>query len=272
MSQFHIHLVSDSTGETVSSVARAALAQFEGVHAREHVWPLVRTQRQVDKVIDGIREYPGAVLMTLVEREHRHALRRICAEIGVPCVHILSGVLAELGAYLGQEVATEPGRQHKLDEDYFSRVEAINFALSHDDGQMHWNLEEADIVLVGVSRSSKSPTCMYLAFRGYKAANVPFVPGCELPGELETLKTPLIVGLTVNVERLVQIRRNRLVSLHDKDEGEYTDDYLVKQEVTEARKYFTRRGWPTIDVTRRSVEETAAHIIKLLKEKRNKGT
>lgn len=266
MQTFHLHLVSDSTGETASSVSRAALSQFEDVEPIEHIWSLVRTNTQLEKVIAGIREDPGIVIMTLVEKEHRQKLQQTCDILGIPCIHVLEGVLSAIGNYLGKKVAYEPGRQHKMDEEYFSRVEAINFALAHDDGQSHWDLEEADIILIGVSRTSKSPTCMYLAFRGYKAANIPFVPGCDMPPNIGELKHPFIVGLTISKDRLIQIRRNRLMTLTQETETEYTDNEQVLNELAEAKKLFARYKWPVIDVTRRSVEETAAHVLKLKKK------
>lgn len=270
MKETHIHLVSDSTGETVCSVARAAMAQFDKIEAEEHVWALIRTRGQVEKVLEAIREQPGAVLFTLVEKQLREMLERGCREIGVPCIPVLSRVVSDLSVYFGMQVSNHPGRQHELDDEYFSRVEAVNFTISHDDGQSTWDLEEADIVLVGVSRTSKSPTCVYLAHRGYRAANVPFVSGCPLPPTLETTKKPLIVGLTVSPDRLVQIRKNRLLSLKEETDTSYVDKDAVSEEIAEARRLFSKHGWPVLDVTRRSIEETAATIIQYYQERKAK--
>lgn len=266
----HIHLVSDSTGETVCSVARAVLSQFEGVEAEEHVWPLIRTVGQVDKVLEAIAEKQGIVMYTIISDELKARLKLGCQKIGLPCIPVLSRVIAELSAYLGMKVSNQPGRQHELDEEYFSRVEAVNYTLAHDDGQATWDLEDADIVLVGVSRTSKSPTCMYLAHRGYRAANVPFVSGCPLPPNLEYLKNPIIVGLSLSPERLVQIRRSRLLSMKQEIETNYVDIEAVKAEITEAKRLFNKHGWPVIDATRRSVEEIAATIIQWYQERRDK--
>lgn len=270
MKKFNLHLVSDSTGETVGSVARAALAQFEDVEPEEFSWTLVRTRPQIEKVVESIAENPGVVMYTLVDNALRDALKAECARRGLPCIAIIAGVVAELSAYLGLETHALPGKQHVMDEDYFTRVDAINYALGHDDGQGQWELEEADIVLVGVSRTSKSPTCVYLAYKGYKAANVPFVLDCPLPPGLEQLKKPLVVGLTIGSDRLQQIRKTRLQSLnHDKDSN-YVDMEYMQREIAESRKLFQKHRWPVIDVTRRSVEETAATILQYLKKHQEK--
>lgn len=261
MKEFHLHLVSDSTGETVSSVSRAALAQFDDVQPHEHVWSLVRTRGQLDKVLAALDEHPGVVMFTLVNRELRDLLRNECQKRQLPCIPVLGPIIRELSHYLDEEARNRPGMQHELSSDYFERVEAINFAMAHDDGQAHWELNEADIVLVGVSRTSKSPTCIYLANRGLRAANVPFVSECPLPENLLTLTMPLVVGLTISLDRLLQIRRTRLKSLNQEEETNYIDSEEVQKEIETSRKLYREQGWPVIDVTRRSVEETAALII-----------
>lgn len=272
MKQFHLHLVSDSTGETVCSVARAAIVQFEGIDAEEHVWSLIRTRTQVERVLAGIEDHPGVVMYTIVEKELRDLLTNACAKLNVPCIPVLSRVIADLSAYLNMNISPQPGRQYELDENYFSRVEAINFTLAHDDGQSTRDVDEADIILVGVSRTSKSPTCVYLAYRGYRAANIPFVINCPLPANLFTMKKPLIVGLTLSSERLVQIRKNRLLALHEEKETDYVDIDAVKEEIAIARRLFLKHGWPVIDVTRRSVEETAATIIQYYQVKKGSAS
>lgn len=271
MKKFNLHLVSDSTGETVNSVARAALAQFDDVEPEEFSWTLVRTKAQMERIIESIRENPGAVIYTLVDNQLRDMLKIECARRGLPCIAVLSTVVAELSSFLGLETHASPGKQHELNEDYFSRVDAINYALAHDDGQAHWELEEADIVLVGVSRTSKSPTCVYLAYKGYKTANVPFVLGCPLPAGLEGLKKPLVVGLTISPDRLQQIRKSRLLSLKQEGETNYIDMEQMQQEITESRRLYSKYRWPVIDVTKRSVEETAATIIQYLKKHQDKA-
>ncbi|MCH2546881.1 MAG: kinase/pyrophosphorylase [Alphaproteobacteria bacterium] len=263
MKKFHLHLVSDSTGETVCSVSRAALAQFEDIDADEHVWSLVRTKAQMERVITGIHNQQGMVLYTIVNKQLRDQLKAECLRLNVPCIPAIARIITEMATHLEIETSNLPGRQHELNDEYFSRVEAINYALAHDDGQAHWELDESDIVLVGPSRTSKSPTCIYLAYRGYKAANIPYVKGCPLPEELETLKKPLVVGLTIDVERLLQIRRTRLHSLKQEEHTNYIDMDEVKKEIAESRRYYMQHRWPIIDVTRRSVEETSAQIIQL---------
>ena len=264
VTRFHLHLVSDSTGETVHSVARACLVQFDGAQAVEHVWSMVRTRSQIERVIAGVEANRGVVLFTLVSDTLRGLLQEGCRRIQAPAIPVLDPVIGALASYLGRESRGLPGKQHLLDSEYFARIDAMTFALNHDDGQSSWGLNDADVCLVGVSRTSKTPTCLYLANRGIKAANVPFVPGVPLPPELLEARHPLIVGLTNDPERLIQLRRNRLDLLHHDQATEYTNIDAVRSEVREARRVFVERHWPIIDVTRRSIEETAAAIMKLL--------
>jgi [pyruvate, water dikinase]-phosphate phosphotransferase / [pyruvate, water dikinase] kinase len=264
LTRFHLHLVSDSTGDTVHSVARACLVQFDDAQPIEHVWSMVRTRSQVDRVIAGLEAYPGIVLFTLVNDTLRQVLQDGCRRLQVPAIPLLDPVIGALAAYLGRESRGMPGKQHLLDSEYFARIDAMTFAINHDDGQSNWGLEDADVCLVGVSRTSKTPTCLYLANRGVKAANVPFVPGVPLPPELLRTTRPLIVGLTNDPERLILLRRNRLTMLDHDQQTDYTDIEAVRAEVREARRVFAEQHWPVIDVTRRSIEETAAAIYKLL--------
>ncbi len=261
---YHLHLVSDSTGETIASAARASLVQFEGVDVTEHVWNLVRTKRQLQRVIAGVETKPGVVLFTLVDPKMRSALEAACRQLQVPCIALLDPVIAALSGYLGiKSKAGRPGMQHALDAEYFARIDAINFVLAHDDGQLTRDLSNADVILVGISRTSKTPTCIYLANRGVKAANVPLIPGSPLPPELFSATKPLIVGLTKDPIPLVAIRRSRLRSLNQEGETDYIDLEKVKQEVAAARRIFAQNAWPVIDVTRRSIEEVAAAVMQL---------
>ena len=261
MKNFHLHLVSDSTGETVASVARACMAQFDKVNAEEHVWSLVRTKGQLEKMIASLDAYPGIVMFTLMDPEMREYLRQACGKRGLPCIPILGPVIRELASYLDQEASGHTGAQYELSEDYFARIDAINFALEHDDGQATWELEQSDVVIVGPSRTSKSPTCVYLAYRGFKAANVPYVPNCPLPDNLMSLKQPLVVGLTITDERLIDIRTTRLAAMNQDATTDYVNEEKVRDEIDSSKKMFRSRGWPVIDITRRSVEETATLII-----------
>jgi len=268
MTRFHLHLVSDSTGDTVHSVARACLVQFENSEAIEHIWSMVRTKAQVERVIGGVGANPGVVLYTLVDETLRAPLVEGCRKLQVPAIPVLDPVIGALGAYLGTQARGLPGRQHLLDSEYFQRIDAMTFALNHDDGQSAWGWNDADVILAGVSRTSKTPTCIYLANRGIKAANVALVPGAEPPPELFNLTRPLVVGLTNDPERLIQVRRNRLIQLKQQDRSDYIDIEAVRQEVANARRLFTEQQWPVIDVTRRSIEEIAAAVLKLLARRR----
>jgi len=261
MKKFHLHLVSDATGDTLLAVAKAALVQFEDAEAVQHRWVMVRSPAHLKRVMEGVEANPGIVMFTLVDQSLRETLQEECRRIRIPCVPVLDTPIAALATFLGAKSRGEPGRQHLMDGEYFARIEAMQYSLAHDDGQALHDLDQADVVLVGVSRTSKTPTCIYLANRGLKVANVPIVPGIPLPAELEKLRETLVVGLIASPERLVQIRRNRLLSLKQDDETDYVDLEAVREEVTAARRTMTRNGWPVIDVTRRSIEETASAIL-----------
>jgi [pyruvate, water dikinase]-phosphate phosphotransferase / [pyruvate, water dikinase] kinase len=264
VNQLHLHLVSDSTGETLESMAKAGLSQFEGVEAVKHFWPMVRSEGHLDRVLDEVALRPGLILYTLVGGAVRARLEQRAASMGLPVVAVLDPVVEGLSRVLGLPAKARPGRQHVMDAAYFRRVEAITYTMAHDDGLAPENWEAADIVLAGVSRSSKTPTSIYLANRGYKCANMPLVPGAPLPDALAVLQAPLVVGLTVSADRLVQVRRNRLLAIGAATDDRYVDPQSVAAEVMAARRLFADRGWPVIDVTRRSIEETAAGIINLL--------
>jgi [pyruvate, water dikinase]-phosphate phosphotransferase / [pyruvate, water dikinase] kinase len=263
----HLHLLSDSTGETLEVIANACLAQFEGVDVRRHLWPMVRSEGHLDRVLDDVERRPGLVLYTLVNNTLRRELEQKTRRRGIHAVAALDPVTHALSVVLGREAAGRPGRQHALDAAYFARVDAIQFTIAHDDGIGSENWEEADIVLAGVSRTSKTPTSIYLANRGYKVANIPLVPEAPPPSSLFALEHPLVVGLTTNPDRLVQIRRNRLLALNQAPETDYVDIEAVNAELAFARRLFADNDWPVIDVTRRSIEETAFAIVKLCNER-----
>jgi regulator of PEP synthase PpsR (kinase-PPPase family) len=248
-------------------IAKAALAQFDNPMVNRHFWPMVRSLQHLDRIVPDLAAHPGLVLYTLVNPETRKRLEEHCRHLGLPAVPVLDQVTAALEAQLGQEAHGRPGRQHMMDESYFKRVDAIQYTIAHDDGLAHEDWEEADIMLVGVSRSSKTPTSIYLANRGFKVANIPLVVESPPPPALFGLRHPLVVGLTTSPERLVQIRRNRLLSLNEATETAYVDNDRVKAELQYARRMFGDNGWPVIDVTRRSIEETAAAIIRLAQER-----
>lgn len=266
--KLHLHLVSDSTGETLENIAKAALAQFDDVAVTRHFWPMVRTPAHLQRILIEATDNPGLVLFTLVNGELRGELERRCVALGLPAVAALDTVTDALSHMLGQQAKARPGRQHMLDEAYFARVEAIHYTMAHDDGISPEGWEDADIVLAGVSRSSKTPTSIYLANRGYKTANIPIVPVSPPPLSLYSLVNPLVIGLTTSADRLVAVRRNRLSVMGEDRSTTYADEESVKAELGYARRMFADNDWPVIDVTRRSIEESAAAIIKLVEDRR----
>lgn len=266
-SRLDLHLISDATGETLNSLARACVSQFEGIAFVQHRWPLIRSRFQLDRVLAGIEAEPGPVLYTLTDRSLRAELQNFCARLGLPAVSVLDPTLEMLAAYSGSRIAGKPGRQYVLDADYFRRIDAMHYVLAHDDGQGDEGLLEADVILVGVSRSSKTPTCFYLANRGIKAANVPLVPGVSPPSLLDKVQCP-IIGLTIAADALIEIRRHRLRMIGGPgvrvSENSYVDPVTVETELMEAKRLCAARGWPMVDVTRRSIEETATTVIQLM--------
>jgi regulator of PEP synthase PpsR (kinase-PPPase family) len=269
--QMNLHLVSDATGETLNAVARATTVQFEHAHIVYHRWSLIRSRFQLHRVLEGIEAEPGPVLSTLVDRALRADLETTCARLNVPVVNVLDPVLNLLQEHIGEQAAARPGRQYVLNADYFRRIDAMHYVLAHDDGQSQPGLAEADVVLVGVSRSSKTPTCFYLANRAVKAANIPLVPGTPDPPGLDKPDCP-VIGLTLDAKSLIEIRRHRLRLIGAgaqtgpvrQDSSEYVDEEAVKAELLWARRLCTSHGWPVIDVTRRSIEETAATVLQLM--------
>jgi regulator of PEP synthase PpsR (kinase-PPPase family) len=237
--------------------------------AIEHIYPLVRTPQQLDKILNELESAPGIVLYTLVDHDLARRLETACQESGCPCLSILDPVLNMFQAYLGTTSSLRPGAQHVLDADYFKRIDALNYTMMHDDGQMTDDMELADIVLVGISRTSKTPTSIYLANRGFKTGNIPLVPGISVPPQLERLKNPLVVGLVASPERIGQIRQNRLLALNADEDSPYIDRTAIAEELAFSRKLCLRNNWPMIDVTRRSIEETAAAVIDLYRSRQS---
>lgn len=272
-SYFHVHLVSDSTGETLNAVFKAATSQFAAAHAFEHIYALIRSRAQMERVLADIEAAPGLVLYTVVNADLRRFLEARCSELQMPAISVLDPFIEAFSDYLGLQQTRKAGAQHEMDDAYFKRIAAVDYTLAHDDGQMTWDLEPADVVVVGVSRTSKTPTCMYLANRGVKAANVPLVPGTEPPPALFNLRSPLVVGLIASPERLAQIRQSRLGGMNAADHvDEYSDLETVRAEVLRAKRLYAKHRWPVIDVTRKSVEETAAAILTKLSARRNEAS
>ena len=264
---FHLHLVSDSTGETLTTIAKAASVQYPQIRAIEHVYPLVRTERQLDRVLQEVQSAPGVVLYTIVDRDLTNLLERRCRELQVPTLHVLEPIMKVFESYLGAPQTPIVAGQHTLDADYFQRIDALNFTMAHDDGRLPNDVNEADIIILGISRTSKTPTSIYLAQRGYKTTNVPLVPSVPLPDQLEQAAGVFVVGLVASPDRIAEIRRNRVRFLADRDMGTYVDREEIAREVRDSRRLFAKHGWPVIDVTRRSIEETAATIIKLFTDR-----
>jgi regulator of PEP synthase PpsR (kinase-PPPase family) len=258
---FHLHLISDATGETISAIAKAAIVQYSQIRSIEHVHSLVRTKRQLDRVLQEIESAPGIVLYTIVNPELAKSLEDYCAGLNVPCVPVLATIMKVFESYLGAPSTPTVGGQHVLDAEYFSRIDALNFTMAHDDGRLPENLNDADIVIVGISRTSKTPTSIYLAQREFKTTNVPLIPSIPLPPQLENAGDVFVVGLVASADRISQVRRNRVLALADRDLNEYVDRDLIEEEITFTRRLCSRNSWPVIDVTRRSVEETAAAIL-----------
>jgi regulator of PEP synthase PpsR (kinase-PPPase family) len=264
---FHLHLISDATGETLTTMAKAAAVQYAQVRPIEHVHPLVRTSKQLDRVLKEVEQAPGIVLYTIVKKELIEEIEQRCRALKVPSLHVLQPIMQVFESYLGAPQTPVVAGQHLVDADYFRRIDALNFAMAHDDGQLPGDLNTADIIILGISRTSKTPTSIYLAQRGYKTANLPLVPGIELPAALTEPHTAFIVGLVASPERIAEIRRNRVHLLSDRNLDDYVDRTQIANEVMHSKRLCARHGWPVIDVTRRSVEETAAAIIRLLHDR-----
>ncbi len=266
-SYFHLHLISDSTGETLTTIAKAAAVQYAQVRPIEHVHPLIRSSRQLDRVLQEISSAPGIVLYTVVNRDLVAELERRCRDLKVPCLHVLEPIMKVFESYLGAPQTPIVAGQHVLDAEYFQRIDALNFSMAHDDGQLPADLNTADIIILGISRTSKTPTSIYLAQRGYKTANLPLVPGIALPNALIQPHGAFVVGLVASAERIAEIRRNRVRFLGDRNLDDYVDRDSIAQEILFSRRLCAKHGWAVIDVSRRSIEETAAHILRLFHDR-----
>lgn len=267
-SYFHLHLVSDSTGETLTIIAKAAAVQYAMVRPIEHVHPLVRTAKQMKRVLQEIEQAPGIVLYTVVNRELADELEARCRELKLPCLYVLAPIMQVFENYLGMPRTPVVAGQHVLDASYFRRIDAMNFTLTYDDGRLPDDLNEADIILLGISRTSKTPTSIYLAQRGYKTVNVPIVPGVPLPKKLTEPHTAFVVCLVASAERISEVRRNRTEHLGPRDLDDYVDRQQISAEILHSRRICAENDWPIIDVTRRSIEESAAAIIRLMQDRK----
>ena len=265
-SYFHLHLVSDSTGETLTTIAKAAAVQYAMVRPIEHVHPLVRNARQMKRVLQEIEQAPGIVLYTVVNKELADSLEARCRELNIPCLYVLAPIMGIFESYLGAPRTPTVAGQHVLDAAYFRRIDAMNFTLSYDDGRLPDDLNEADIVLLGISRTSKTPTAIYLAQRGYKTVNVPIVPEVALPAALTQPHTAFVVCLVASAERISEVRRNRAEHLSNRNLEDYVDRQQIVAEIAHSRRICAQYNWPVLDVTRRSIEESAAAIIRLMQD------
>ena len=262
---FHLHLISDATGETLIAASRAVTSQYRTAHAIEHVYPLIRSHRQLQNVVEAIDAEPGIVLYTIADKSLGEYLEESCRSMGTPCVSVLEPIFKTFQSYLGAPKARKVGAQHELNAEYFSRIDALNFTMMHDDGVLPENLEEADVILIGISRTSKTPTSIYLANRGVKTANIPLVPGADLPPRLAAVRHPLVVALIASTDRIFQVRQNRVLGMDDKPvNSDYVDRASIAEELAHTRKLCAKNDWPMIDVSRKSIEETAAAIMALL--------
>ncbi len=261
---FHLHLVSDATGETLITAARAVSSQYTHSIAIEHVYPLVRRQSQLDKVLESIDREPGIVLYTIVDKQIAACLVKQCGAMGIPSVSLLKPVFNIFQSYLGSPTQQKVGAQHALDIDYFNRIEALDFTMAHDDGVLPLDIEDTDIILVGISRTSKTPTSIYLANRGVKTANFPLVPNIPVPDAIINAKKPLVVALVATANHIFHVRQNRELGAKSTIGDEvYTNRASIAEELSHTRKLCKQNNWPIIDVTRRSIEEASAAILEL---------
>ena len=265
--EINIHLVSDSTGETIENTVSATISQFPDVIRKEFFWPMTRTEDQIKDITENLKKNPGLVVFSIVDDNNRALLENNCKKMNIPYISPLDGLFSTFKKILALSETKITGVQHKLDENYFKRVDAFEFAMQHDDGQRVSSMSEADIILVGVSRTSKTPTSIYLANKGLKVANIPLVANTRLPEELFGFKKPIIIGLIKDPRSLMQVRQTRLKMMGESKQTSYDDINHIKFEISQARLIFTKYAWPSIDVSRRSVEETSASVIKIYNTK-----
>jgi regulator of PEP synthase PpsR (kinase-PPPase family) len=266
-----IHFVSDSTGETIDAAVVAVMAQFPEVKKKkEYFWPLVRSKDQIQKILEETLINPGLVVYSILNDENRKELEKGCENQKIPFISPLDTLLSTIKSNLSITQTKIAGSQHRLDENYLKRVDAFDYAMQHDDGQKILTMKEADIILVGVSRTSKTPTSIYLANKGFKVGNIPLIVDTPLPDEIFTFHKPLVIGLIKDPRTLMYIRQTRLKLIGEEHATQYADINSIKLEISQARKIFTKYAWPTIDVSRRSVEETSASIIQIYNHERIK--
>ena len=262
---YQVYLVSDSTGETLDRIFLAIKAQFENFECNTIHYAFTRTENQVDKILNQCQKEKNVIILyTIVDKNFANYLNVKCKKNNIPCFEVLGNLISDFSKLLKKEATHKPSGQHVLDDEYYKRIEAVQFTMSHDDGKIINDLEKSDIILIGISRTSKTPTSIYLANRGYKTSNIPIVPNRNLPIEvIENSKKICTIGLVCDHNRLSDVRRNRVQSMHEDRPNEYTNSKEIRNELENSKKLFKKNNWPVIDVTRKSVEETAASIIKI---------
>ena len=269
----NIYLISDSTGETLDRIFLALKAQFENFDYEINRLSFIRTENQIKKIIENSSKNKNSIILyTIVNSKLAKFLVEESNKKKIPCFGVLGELILNFSKILNQKASHEPSGQHILNKEYYDRIEAIQFTMNHDDGNNIKDIEKSDIIILGVSRTSKTPTSIYLANRGYKTSNIPLVNEKSVPSKMKSIKfKPCVIGLVTEAERLYEIRKNRLNSLKEKQRSEYTNVNVIKKELENSKKIFKTNKWPTIDVTRKSVEETAASIIKIYEIKNNKN-
>ena len=262
---YQIYLISDSTGETLDRIFLALKAQFKNIEYKIHSYSFTRTENQILKILEDAKKHQNSVILyTIVDNSLAKYLSNVSNEKQIPCFGVLGNLILNFSKILNQKASHEPSGQHVLNDEYYDRIEAIQFTMNHDDGNLSNDIEKSDIVLVGVSRTSKTPTSIYLANKGFKTSNIPLVNENSLPQKLkDNPQLTCVIGLNTEPERLVDLRKNRMSSLKETENKNYTNIENIKKEIYEAKKTFQKYKWPSIDVTRKSVEETAASIIKI---------
>ena len=263
---YQVYQVSDSTGETLDRIFLAIKAQFSNFNCKTIHYSFTRTENQIDNILSKCQKEKNIIILyTIVDKKLAKYLAAKTKENNVPCFEVLGNLISDFSKLLKQEASRKPSGQHALDKDYYNRIEAVQFTISHDDGKIISDLEDSDVILVGISRTSKTPTSIYLANRGYKVANIPIIPNKQLPEKLvENNDKNFVVGLVCDVSRLLDVRRNRIQSMHEDRPSEYINEKKISSELENSKKIFKKYNWPVLDVTRKSVEETAASIIKIL--------
>ena len=270
--KYNVYLISDSTGETLDRIFLSLQSQFKNFKYEKKEFFFVRTEQQVDKIIKELSTGENPIILyTIVETKLAKYLAKKSEQVNIPCFGVLGNLILAFSKLLNQKAIHKPSAQHVLDDDYYKRIEAIQFTMSHDDGKKVDDINDADVVLLGVSRTSKTPTSIYLANRGYKTTNIPLVPNQDIPVDLTNKNfKSCVIGLFADPGRLSDIRRNRVALMQESRSTNYTDINSIKKEVEDSKNLFKKYSWPTIDVTRKSVEETAASIIKIIEIKKNK--